>query len=84
MTSCGQSSWAYHGHIGQLVGLLLVLLLLLLSHVSGGRGEDAWELTVGTIELLEGKEESGTPGKLRSRPEGGGERSGGGDGGRAC
>jgi len=54
-SSCGQSSWAYSGSIGQLIGLLLVLLLPLLSHGSGGRGEDAWELTVGTCELLEGE-----------------------------
>ena len=61
-TYCGQLSWAYSGRIGQHIELLLVQHLLLLSHVSGGRGEDACELTVGTIELLEGKEESGTPG----------------------
>jgi len=38
-----------------LLVLLGLLLLLLLSHGSGGRGEDAWELTVGACELVEGE-----------------------------
>ena len=52
----------------QLTLLALMLQLILLSHVVGGRGEDLWELSGGAC--FQG---SGT-GSLRRRPDGGEER----------
>jgi len=76
--SCGQSSWEYVGLIGLLNEYTLPLVLL--SHVGAGKGDDVREIAGGrrTIYYKE-YQGSGTP-VLEERAEGGGPRSGVGEG----